>query len=134
MNGLHLIADLYDCQCDAALLRDAGRLETLAAESCLRHGLSIVGRLLHTFQDADGQSAGVTGALVLAESHLAVHTWPEINAVTCDLYVCNFSGDNSPRAEAVLADLLQAFAPRNPAIRRITRGRSPDPQTAASNT
>ena len=53
----------------------------------------------------------VTGVVLLAESHLAVHTWPEIGGVTIDAYVCNFGADNTARAEALMARLVAAFAP-----------------------
>jgi spermidine synthase len=49
--------------------------------------------------------------VVLAESHLAVHTWPETQAVTLDLYVCNFSQDNSSAARNACRRLISAFAP-----------------------
>ena len=53
---------------------------------------------------------GITGVVLLAESHLAVHTWPELGAVTLDVYVCNHGADNTARANALLAHLLDAFA------------------------
>jgi spermidine synthase/S-adenosylmethionine decarboxylase len=123
MNGLHLIADLHDCHCPPAFLLDAPGLETFCTEACIRHGLSVVGRLFHAFTDAAGQPAGVTGTVVLAESHLAVHTWPEIDSVTLDIYVCNFSGDNSARAHALFAEVIAAFAPGRLEKSEVVRGR-----------
>ena len=111
MNGLHLIADLHDCQCPPALLLDAPGLERYCVEACQRHGLTVVGRLFHAFRDSAGQPAGVTGTVVLAESHLALHTWPEIAAVTLDVYVCNFSGDNSLQAKALFSEVIATFRP-----------------------
>ena len=72
MNGLHLIADLHDCRCPAQRLLDAGWLESYCVDACQRHGLTVVGRLFHPFVDASGSAAGVTGTVVLAESHLAI--------------------------------------------------------------
>ena len=106
MNGLHLIADLHDCRCAPGLLLDAPGLETFCVAACTRHGLTVVGRLFHPFRDTAGNPAGVTGTVVLAESHLAVHTWPEVAGVTLDVYVCNFSGDNSARAQALFAEMI----------------------------
>jgi hypothetical protein len=63
----------------------------------------------------------VTG-VVLAESHLAVHTWPELGVVTLDVYVCNLGGDHSAQAEALLADLQAAFEPRHGRTPRLHRG------------
>ncbi|QKV58260.1 MAG: S-adenosylmethionine decarboxylase [Dechloromonas sp.] len=111
MNGLHLIADLHDCRCAPGLLLDAAGLEVICVDTCTRHGLTVVGRLFHAFRDAAGQPAGVTGTVVLAESHLAVHTWPEVGGVTLDVHVCNFSGDNSARAQALFSEMIATFAP-----------------------
>ena len=84
-------------------------------------GLTPVGQLFHQFGSAD-EPAGATGAVVLAESHLAVHTWPELDAVTLDLYVCNFSRDNSRAAREACARLIAAFAPERVEQREIQRG------------
>jgi len=122
MNGLHLIADLHDCRCDTNMLLDAPGLEAYCVDVCQRHGLTVVGRLFHAFHDPSGEAAGVTGTVVLAESHLAIHTWPEIGAVTLDVYVCNFSDDNSERAQALFAEVLARFAPAHIERHAVRRG------------
>lgn len=122
MHGIQLIADLHDCRCPASLLLDAPGLETFCVEACARHGLTVVGRLFYPFRDAANQPAGVTGAVVLAESHLAIHTWPELPAVTLDIYVCNFSGDNSAKAHALFHELIAAFAPGRTERCEVKRG------------
>ncbi len=122
MNGLHLIADLHDCRCAPGILLDATWLESQCVAACTRHGLTVVGRLFHPFRDAAGQPAGVTGTVVLAESHLAVHTWPEVGGVTLDVYVCNFSGDNSARAQALFAEMIATFAPTRLEKKEVARG------------
>jgi len=60
--------------------------------------------------------------VLLAESHLAVHTWPERRGVTLDVYVCNFSADNSDKAEQLFDTLLMAFRPQQHVVNRIQRG------------
>jgi S-adenosylmethionine decarboxylase len=80
-----------------------------------------VGALFHRFDEG----GGVTGVVLLAESHLAVHTWPELAAVTLDVYVCNFGRDNSARAEALLAALQGAFGASGVELHRLQRGESP---------
>ena len=122
MNGLHLIADLHDCRCAPSFLLNAPGLEVFCVEACLRHGLTVVGRLFHAFRDAGGEPAGVTGTVVLAESHLAVHTWPEIGSATLDVYVCNFSGDNSQQAHALFAEVIASFAPTRMETKEVARG------------
>ena len=88
---------------------------------CTVPGLTPVGQIFHQF-GSDAQPAGATGAVILAESHLAVHTWPELNAVTLDLYVCNFSQDNSVAARAAFNRLIAAFAPQHVQRRALERG------------
>jgi spermidine synthase/S-adenosylmethionine decarboxylase len=122
MNGLHLIADLHDCHCPLGLLLDAPRLERYCVDACQRHGLTVVGRLFHAFRDIADQPAGVTGTVVLAESHLTLHTWPEISAVTLDVYVCNFSGDNSEQAKALFAEVIATFQPDRVEQSAVHRG------------
>ncbi len=121
MRGLHLIAELHRCRCAESLLDNADVLRELCLAVCDRPGLTPVGQIFHQFGSAT-QPAGATGAVVLAESHLAVHTWPELQAVTLDLYVCNFSQDNSGAARAACEQLIAAFAPESIVRRELTRG------------
>jgi S-adenosylmethionine decarboxylase len=118
MHGLHLTADLHGCAPALPLLRDTEALRTLMLAAVRDCGLTPVGELFHRF----GAAGGVTGVVLLAESHLAVHTWPELAAVTLDAYVCNHSADNSARAQALLAALEAAFAPVRVQRQRIVRG------------
>ena len=90
-------------------------------------GLTPVGELFHRFAPApghEGTPAGITGVVLLAESHLAVHTWPELGAATLDVYVCNLGADNSARAEALLATLVATFAPTSVERHALERGRT----------
>jgi spermidine synthase/S-adenosylmethionine decarboxylase len=121
MQGLHLIADLHECRCEPRLLNDAGALRELCLHVCSTPGLTAVGQVFHQFGSAE-VPAGATGAVVLAESHLAVHTWPELRAVTLDLKLCNFSQDNSAAARAACERLIAAFAPAQIARQEIARG------------
>lgn len=121
MQGLHLTADLSGCTPTQALMRDPEALARCCREAVLAAGLTGVAELMHRFGPADGQS-GITGVLLLAESHLAVHTWPELGAVTLDVYVCNYGGDNSARAEALMAWLVAAFQPAGVQTQRLNRG------------
>lgn len=121
MHGLHLIAELYACQGNPRLLDDAATLRELCVGLCQAPGLKPLGDLFHQFGDRE-QAGGVTGAVILAESHLTVHTWPETGGVTLDLYVCNFSQDNRAAARSVCARLIAAFAPERRVEREIERG------------
>ena len=119
MHGLHLTADLRGCDPVRPEMTDTATLRTLCVSAVEGAGLTPVGELFHRFGDG-GQ--GVTGVVLLAESHLAVHTWPELGAVTLDVYVCNFGADNSARADSLLAALEAAFAPSSVERHRLQRG------------
>ncbi|MDI3514119.1 MAG: adenosylmethionine decarboxylase [Gammaproteobacteria bacterium] len=125
MNGLHLIADIYRCRPDGALLTRRAALEALCVTECRKAGLSPLGAYFHQFEDEQGQPAGVTGTVVLAESHLAIHTWPETGDATLDVYVCNFSRDNSGRARKVFQCVIDALAPEEIVRHEVVRGRLP---------
>jgi S-adenosylmethionine decarboxylase len=118
MQGLHITADLSDCPAASAPMSDAQALRRVCIDAVRAVGLTPVGELFHRFP-APG---GVTGVVLLAESHLAVHTWPERGAVTLDAYVCNFSADNSAAAAQLVDQLIAAFAPQTVQRQRWLRG------------
>jgi S-adenosylmethionine decarboxylase len=71
--------------CDASALRDAGRLREVFARAVYELDLRIAGEpQWHTFPG----EGGVTGLLMLTESHLACHTYPEFGVATFNLYCC----------------------------------------------
>jgi S-adenosylmethionine decarboxylase len=117
MQGLHLTADLYGCTRECAVLTHAAALRALCLSEVDAAGLKAVGELFHPFE-----SQGVTGVVLLAESHLAVHTWPELGAVTLDVYVCNHGADNSGAARQLLERLVAAFGPQCIERHELQRG------------
>jgi spermidine synthase len=127
MEGLHLTADLHDCRCDPSLFTDAGRLAQLCNAITARTGLTAVADRWHTFPSHQGQPGGVTGMILLAESHVAIHTWPERGAVTLDVYVCNFISDNSGKARDLIGMLQQAFEPGRADRQQLHRGAAAAP-------
>lgn len=122
MQGLHLTADLHHCHCGAALLVDASALSKLCIQTVEAAGLQAVNQLVHEFPAVAGIKTGVTATVLLAESHLCIHTWPEIQAVTLDVYVCNFGGDHSVKAHRLMDALLAAFEPGHAERHTIHRG------------
>lgn len=80
--GIHGILDLHGCSSE--LLRDAKTLQNIL-EQCVQHiGATILWSHFHTF----GGHGGVTGVLLLAESHISIHTWPETGFAAIDLFLC----------------------------------------------
>ena len=123
MKGLHIIADLYNCQ-KGELLVSSQKLRELCVTACTAAGLTVLGEHFYQFDGADGtQLGGSTGAVVLAESHLAIHTWPERDGATLDVYVCNYTSDNTGKAEAVYQALIKALKPGDVLVERVQRGR-----------
>ena len=118
MQGIHLTADLTHCQCDRAWLTDASRLLERCAWEVVRAGLQPVNQLAHSFPATEQGPGGVTATVLLAESHLCVHTWPEQRGVTVDVYVCNFGADHSAKAQGLMDALVALFAPKQ-ALRQV---------------
>ena len=117
MNGLHLIGDLTGCRCDPQWLTDAKRFEEKCVALVNASGLTVMDARFLPF---DG--SGYTGTIVLAESHLAVHTWPERLGLTLDVYVCNYSADNSAKARALFESIIAHFEPGDVARQEVRRG------------
>src|SRR5262245_2513008 len=117
MNGLHLIGDLTGCRCDPQLLLDGERFRAKCLEMVAASGLTTMDATFHQFE-----GSGYTGTIVLAESHLAVHTWPERQGLTLDVYVCNYSADNSAKARALFESIIGHFEPGDVARQEVRRG------------
>lgn len=126
MDGLHLTADLRGVDAALPLMSDADALSALCRKAVVQSGLSGVAELFHRFGTADEQS-GITGVVLLAESHLAIHTWPELGGVTLDVYVCNYGANNSAKAEALMAALIAAFAPASVSRQSLIRAAASTP-------
>jgi S-adenosylmethionine decarboxylase len=122
MQGLHLTADLHGCRCAPTWLLDAAALGEACVAAVRDAGLQPVGQLFHQFPASAHGPGGVTATVLLAESHLCVHTWPERAAVTLDVYVCNFGADHSAKAHALMDALLDHFEPAAVQRQALQRG------------
>ena len=131
MQGIHLVGDLEGCGCDDALMLSCDAVEKLLVAECTRAGLTAVASKFHQF-GLPGAPAGVTGVVLLEESHACVHTWPELGCVTLDVYVCSFSRDNASAAHELFRRLLEAFAPKHVQTSELQRGmEASEPRRAA---
>ena len=122
MQGLHLTADLHQCRCEPVWLTDAARLGAWCVQTVADTGLQPVNQLFHTFPATAQGPGGITATVLLAESHVCLHTWPEQRAVTVDVYVCNFGADHSAKARALMAALVARFQPEWTEQRSLDRG------------
>ena len=116
MYGIHLLGEWYGCPANEKLTQ-ADALRALCRRVVEDAGLTIVGERFHQFEPQ-----GVTGTVLLAESHLAIHTWPESGFVTLDVYVCNYTTDNTLKAERVFKALEAALTPARKRFQAIRRG------------
>ena len=117
MNGLHLIGDLGGCRCDPQLLLDGAGFRSKCLEFVAASGLTTMDATFHQFE-----GSGFTGTVVLAESHIAIHTWPEKQGLTLDVYVCNYSDDNSAKARKLFESIVDYFQPAECARHEVERG------------
>ncbi len=134
MRGLHLTADLHGCAAAPAAMSDPAALRRACLEAVESAGLTAIAELFHPYAPAPGRAApaGITGVVLLAESHLAVHTWPELAAATLDVYVCNLGRDNSTRARDLLERLVGVFGAERVERQALDRGLARDPEDAAA--
>lgn len=70
----------------------------------LKNELEKVGETPFVFENSS-----FTVAICLKESHICVHTWPEINSATLDVYLCNYSKDNSEKVKKLAAAFVSYF-------------------------
>jgi S-adenosylmethionine decarboxylase len=107
--GIHLLIDLSG----ATRLDDLETVEAALRESAIVSGATILNVDLHHFEP----NGGISGVVVLSESHISIHTWPERNFAALDIFMC---GDCNPyRAIPVLK---KAFAPKAVQLTEHRRG------------
>jgi S-adenosylmethionine decarboxylase len=109
-SGREWVVDAYGC--DPAALADPGRLERAFAGIVEALGLHPVAPAQWRQFPGPG---GITGMVMLAESHLTVHTFPEHGALCLNLFCCR------PRPATQLERFLAGFAPRQVRVRRLDR-------------
>ncbi len=107
--GTHLLIDFWD----ASSLEDADAVEHALREAAEACGAT----LLHVHVHAFMENGGVSGIAVLAESHISVHTWPEIGYAAFDIFMC---GRCDPRRAVPV--LRRRFLPRREAVEVQKRG------------
>ena len=117
MDGVHLLGEWYGCPAGTPEFTRADALRALCLAAARESGLTVVGDSFYQFAPQ-----GVTGTVLLAESHLAIHTWPECGFVTVDVYVCNLASDNSGKAERLFRLLEAALKPARAKFQLIHRG------------
>jgi S-adenosylmethionine decarboxylase len=106
--GVHLIVDLHG----AKGLNDIDLIEATLRRCVDAANATLLHIHLHHFQPN-----GVSGVAVLAESHISIHTWPDVGYAALDVFMC---GKANP--DACIPVLRQAFRPKRVGLNEILRG------------
>ncbi len=109
--GQQLIVELYGC--NRTLLDDPSRLEPILTEAISRAGGTVIKPFFHQFSPH-----GVSGIVVIAESHVAIHTWPEFGYCALDVFTCGTQVKTDEIYEYVRAELEA----REASIMEVKRG------------
>ena len=109
--GKHLIIELF--QCDSTLLNDVKTLERHLLAAVQLSGATVIQPFFHQFSPH-----GITGVVVVAESHFALHTWPEYGYCAVDIFTC---GD-TVNGHVALDYLKENLGAANASVMEIKRG------------
>lgn len=112
--GLHIIAEFESSHTDK--LSSGAAFKIFVDDAIAAHGLNKLGEFYHDFE-----GGGFTAVVCLTESHISIHTWPEYNRVTYDVFLSNYQHVNNGKAEAIASALEQLFEAVNINQNRIER-------------
>lgn len=108
--GKHAIIDINDCKVN---IDDLELIKKILLDSAKEASLNVVDIVFHEFEPI-----GISGVVVLAESHIAVHTWPEYNFVAADAFTCGTTMD----PKVVLEIIAKKLNSNNYKIKDFNRG------------
>lgn len=109
--GRHFVFELFGCDC--ALLDDLRAVQSAMERGAVAAGATIVGRVFHKFAPQ-----GVTGVVIIAESHLSIHTWPELGYAALDIFTCASKTDPMKAYEVIAKELR----PSSSSVLELKRG------------
>ncbi|MFW5877309.1 MAG: adenosylmethionine decarboxylase [Myxococcota bacterium] len=112
--GKHLLVEYWGC--DGLALDDEGAIEVLMKRAAREAGATVVTSTFHRFAPQ-----GVSGVVVVEESHLSIHTWPERGYAAVDFYTCG-----NCRPDKAHEVLKAGFQPKRTERMVIHRGLGPD--------
>lgn len=109
--GQHVLAEFFEC--DPNILNNIDMVEKLMVDAALECGATIVQKCFHMFNPY-----GVSGVVIISESHLAIHTWPELGYAAVDLFTCGDKCDPKVSYEF----LKKKFNSRKASYTELKRG------------
>jgi S-adenosylmethionine decarboxylase len=96
--GRHLLLELKGC--DREVLNDIGFLREALLAAARESGATVLGESFHQFKPQ-----GVSGVVVIAESHICLHTWPEYGYAAADIFTCGSTVQPKKAAEIIVEKL-----------------------------
>lgn len=109
--GYHYILDMRGC--NLTILQNTSTVESTLQNCILQAKIPIVAQVHHQFSPH-----GFSCVFIVAESHVAIHTWPEYAFASVDFFSCNLTIDG----EAFMQTIAHAFGATEITIRKIERG------------
>lgn len=109
--GRHLLLELKDC--NREVLNDLDFIQDVLPAAAREAGAEVLGKSFHQFSPQ-----GVSGVVVIAESHLSIHTWPEFGYAAVDIFTCG----NSVQPERAAQILIRELGAKSHCILEIQRG------------
>ena len=109
--GKHLLLELKDC--NRELLNDLKFLKTMLIAAANEAGATVLGESFHQFNPH-----GVSGVVIIAESHLFIHTWPECGYAAVDIFTCG----NTVQPEKANKRVITELEAKSHSIMMIQRG------------
>jgi S-adenosylmethionine decarboxylase len=109
--GNHLIIELYNCKTD--IINDLHKVEDILMKSVNLSGAEIIAPVFHRFNPH-----GVSGVIVIAESHFSIHTWPEYGYCAVDIFTCGDTIDS----QKALTFMKKAFEAKSISVVETKRG------------
>ena len=109
--GRQLLIELQDC--DKEVLNDLSFLREAMISAAIDCGATVMGESFHHFNPQ-----GISGMVVIAESHLSIHTWPEYGYAAVDIFTCGTTVEPERAVEA----LIEKLGAKNHSLMEIPRG------------
>ncbi|MBI2055017.1 MAG: adenosylmethionine decarboxylase [Candidatus Sungbacteria bacterium] len=120
--SLHILADLYNCRGDEKYLTKVSTVKKKVLQMIKRAGFKVVASRFHKFPPgSNATEGGITGVIVVSESHLTIHTWPEKHYVNFDVFFCSYSRDNSHKTRNIFREFSSLYKPKKLRKREVWR-------------
>ena len=119
--SLHILADLYDCSSPPQYFTSRTKVRAKTLAMIKKAGFKIVASRFHKFSPTSAGAGGVTGVVIVSESHIAIHTWPERKFVNLDIFFCNSTRDNTTKVRTVFKEFEKIYHSEKTRRREIRR-------------